>query len=245
MHSALVIDAAVCLEKTMKTTHNTRSKLFRNTSAALALLFMSTSHAFAGETPSTVVELFTSQGCSSCPPANEFAGKLSEDADVLVLTYGVTYWDYLGWKDTFADPAYTKRQRDYGQAFGIGNVYTPQIVLNGSAHSPRYTAADVRTMTLPDSASSVDLSEKDGKLFVKSDTDVVLVSFKPGWQDVPVKAGENHGRTLRMANVVTGVTPLKAGEQAVGTVEFGLAYAAIIHDTETLKVLSASVYNPK
>lgn len=222
---------------------NTASAI-RKTILALTLALGASTAALAGDAPSTVVELFTSQGCSSCPPANEFVGSLSEDEDVLVLTYGVTYWDYLGWKDTFGDPAFTQRQREYGQAFGIGNVYTPQIVLNGSAHSPRYNEADVRTMTLPDTAAQIDLTAEDGKLVLKSDQDSVLVSYKPGWHEVPVKAGENHGRTLRLANVVMSVKPVKAGESLAQSVEDGVAYAAIVHHPETMKVLSASVYTP-
>ena len=220
--------------------------LIRKTALASVVLFGLSLPAMAGETPTTVVELFTSQGCSSCPPANEFVGELTElDKDVLVLTYGVTYWDYLGWKDTFGDPAFTKRQRKYGQAFGIGNVYTPQIILNGSAHSPRYSEADVRTMPLSDNDISVDLSEKDGELVLQSDVDVTLVSYKPGWQEVPVKSGENHGRTLRLANVVKAVQVVKAGTALVKSVETGTAYAALVQDSETLKVLNASVYTPK
>jgi len=139
----------------------------------------------------------------------EFVGELSENKDMLVLTYGVTYWDYLGWKDTFATPDNTQRQREYGQAFGIGNVYTPQIVLNGSAHSPRYSELDVRTMTLAETEALLELSVTDGQLVLDTDRDVVLVSFKPGWQEVPVDAGENHGRTLRMANVVENLSFVK------------------------------------
>ena len=97
------------------------------------LLFASVSTAVLADDsvvkPTHVVELFTSQGCSSCPPANRFVTKLSANPDTLVLTYGVTYWDYLGWKDTFGDPEFTQRQRDYRDAFGAANIYTPQIIL--------------------------------------------------------------------------------------------------------------------
>jgi len=106
--------------------------------------------------PTHVVELFTSQGCSSCPPANRFVTKLAKDPSTLVLSYGVTYWDYLGWMDTFGDPEFTQRQRDYRDAFGASNIYTPQIVLGGSAHSPRYSTRDVADMALPE--VGVDLS---------------------------------------------------------------------------------------
>ena len=164
---------------------------------------------------------------------------------MLVLTYGVTYWDYLGWEDTFGDPAFTTRQHAYGQAFGIGNVYTPQIVLNGSAHSPRYSEKDIRTMPLADSEINVELSAKDGELVLNSDVDVTLVSYLPGWQKVPVSAGENHGRTLRLANVVIDVKTVKAGTKLSKTVDDGTAYAALVHDPESMKVLSASVYSPE
>jgi hypothetical protein len=126
--------------------------------AVMTTLLLMPMTALAGPSqPERVVELFTSQGCSSCPPANEFVGTLIEDEDTLVLSYGVTYWDYLGWKDTFAKPEFTKRQKLYGRAFDSGNVYTPQIVLNGSAHGPRYTRSDVRSMDLSPSRSAVTL----------------------------------------------------------------------------------------
>jgi len=243
MRLVLVFARLVCLTQPM-TYFKTSAFALRKTLFSLSLALGVSTAALAGETPSTVVELFTSQGCSSCPPANEFVGNLSDDKDVLVLTYGVTYWDYLGWKDTFGDPAFTQRQREYGQAFGIGNVYTPQIVLNGSAHSPRYNKADVRTMTLPQQDTEIDLLAKGGQLVLNSQQDAVLVSYKAGWHEVPVKAGENHGRTLRLANVVTAVTPVKAGENFSQVIEDGISYAALVHHPETMKVLSASVYAP-
>nr|MBA3812093.1 DUF1223 domain-containing protein [Caulobacteraceae bacterium] len=79
----------------------------------------------------TVVELFQSQGCSSCPPANANVSAISDRPDVLALSFGVTYWDQLGWKDTFATPQYTARQWDYARGLGHGNVFTPQVVING------------------------------------------------------------------------------------------------------------------
>ena len=83
--------------------------------------------------PVKVLELFQSQGCSSCPPANANLNALAGRSDVIALSYGVTYWDYLGWTDSFAKPAYTERQRAYGRTLGNPNVYTPQMVLNGRA----------------------------------------------------------------------------------------------------------------
>jgi len=82
----------------------------------------------------TVIELFQSQGCSSCPPANANVNALSQRPDVLALSFAVTYWDGLGWKDIFAQPQFTARQWDYARAFGNDQVWTPQVVVNGRAN---------------------------------------------------------------------------------------------------------------
>ncbi|HYP10564.1 MAG TPA: DUF1223 domain-containing protein, partial [Xanthobacteraceae bacterium] len=86
----------------------------------------------AGETRA-VLELFTSQGCSSCPPADRLVGQFANDPSVVALSVPIDYWDYLGWRDTLANPAHSARQRAYARARGDGQVYTPQIVVNGSA----------------------------------------------------------------------------------------------------------------
>src|SRR5690348_13496568 len=83
--------------------------------------------------PLTVVELFQSQGCSDCPPANANVMALNDRPDLLTLSFGVTYWDQLGWKDTFASPQYTARQWDYAHALKHSEVYTPQVIVNGRA----------------------------------------------------------------------------------------------------------------
>jgi len=81
-----------------------------------------------------VVELFTSQGCSSCPPADKIIGELAEDSSVIALSMPIDYWDYLGWKDTLADARFSARQKAYSLMRGDRDVYTPQVVVNGSAH---------------------------------------------------------------------------------------------------------------
>src|SRR5437762_9872047 len=81
-----------------------------------------------------VIELFTSQGCSSCPPADKLAGELARDPSLIVLSLPVDYWDYLGWKDTLALPGHTNRQRAYSKTRGDREVYTPQVVVNGARH---------------------------------------------------------------------------------------------------------------
>lgn len=79
-----------------------------------------------------VVELFTSQGCHSCPPADALVGELSKREDVIALAYHVDYWDYIGWKDPFASPQFTERQRRYGKAMSLRTIYTPQMVIDGT-----------------------------------------------------------------------------------------------------------------
>ncbi|MEM1138800.1 MAG: DUF1223 domain-containing protein, partial [Pseudomonadota bacterium] len=91
-------------------------------------------HARAEATGPVVVELYTSQGCSSCPPADRFAGDLAKRDDCLPLTLSVDYWDYLGWKDTLASPDNTKRQTNYNHALMNGRLYTPQMVIQGYTH---------------------------------------------------------------------------------------------------------------
>ena len=84
--------------------------------------------------PRAVVELFTSQGCSSCPPADKLMGELAKDPSIIALSMPIDYWDYLGWKDTLADSRFSARQKAYSHMRGDRDVYTPQAVINGSAH---------------------------------------------------------------------------------------------------------------
>jgi len=107
--------------------------------------------------PSEVVELFTSQGCSSCPPADRFLASLSNSPSTLALSFNVTYWDYLGWKDRFGQKDFTKRQKQYARALRVGNVYTPQIVLNGSTHNNIFSRDQVLSAQLPEDRPLLDL----------------------------------------------------------------------------------------
>ena len=199
----------------------------------------------AGQTPQTVVELFTSQGCSSCPPANEFVGKLADDPDKLVLSYGVTYWDYLGWKDRFGDAKFTKRQKEYGESLEIGYVYTPQIVLNGAEHNSRYKKTSVEDIVLSPSETSVDLEIVGDELVLDTNSkNTVIVTYQPGWQSIDVTRGENGGRTLKIANVVKDVRKVKKPGPTKIQVQPGLAYAALVHDPEGHEIIAASVVSP-
>src|SRR5438874_1034367 len=91
--------------------------------------------ASASADPRAVVELFTSQGCSSCPPADRLLGELAHDPAIVALSLPIDYWDYLGWKDTLANPRHAARQRGYARVRGDREVYTPQAVINGVAHA--------------------------------------------------------------------------------------------------------------
>src|SRR6516164_4011195 len=90
--------------------------------------------AIAGEEPRAVIELFTSQGCSSCPAADKLLGELADDPSLVAMSLPVDYWDYLGWHDTLALAGHSKRERAYARVRGDGQVYTPQVVVNGTAH---------------------------------------------------------------------------------------------------------------
>ncbi|MEP1231554.1 MAG: DUF1223 domain-containing protein [Litorimonas sp.] len=201
--------------------------------------------------PTQVVELFTSQGCSSCPPANKFVGQIAEQDGVLALTYGVTYWDYLGWKDTFGDPSFTKRQREYRQVLGTSNIYTPQIILNGAKHGARFAQRDVLSTQMPDNGMTSRILIKNGTLSIEGDAPkgsvVAVVSYMPGVHDVAVKRGENGGRNLRLTNVVTDVTKMPWKGETISTkikAETGMAYAALFHGPETGQIITAATYAP-
>lgn len=217
-------------------------KYFSLSLISLSSLFMAMP-VFAGDNPEMVVELFTSQGCSSCPPANEFVGKLSDDTDKLVLSYGVTYWDYLGWKDTFGDQKYTMRQKEYGASLGVGYVYTPQIVLNGRDHDSRFNREDVKKAAkLKNHNTKVDIFESDGRVAIRSNADrVFVVTYEPGWQKIAVKRGENGGRTLKVANVVEDLQVIRKNGLTDISLETGKAYAALVHDKNTHQIIAASV----
>ena len=200
--------------------------------------------------PDYVVELFTSQGCSSCPPANKFVSDFASDQEnALVLSYGVTYWDYLGWKDTFGDPAFSERQRKYVKSLGAHNAYTPQIILNGSAHSPRYSRSDIVSMPLPNERPFASLSMRDnGTVSITSDLAeghrLSLIRYTPGLQNVDVKRGENGGRTLEIRNVVSHVQtlPWSGSEMTLpSNLNAGENFAVLFHAPNSFKIVTAAV----
>lgn len=157
----------------------------------------------------TVVELFTSQGCSSCPPADANLIALSERPDVLTLSFSVTYWDHLGWRDTFGRPEFTQRQYRYEPRLGERGPFTPQMVVNGRVSRVGFSLPDIeRTIVgagrLAGPEVAVDTREVTvGKGAVPdAPADVWLVEYDPAVVQVPVRRGENAGRTLPHASVV-------------------------------------------
>lgn len=174
----------------------------------------STAQAFAGQSPA-VVELFTSQGCSSCPPANANLVRLSNDPDVLALSFSVTYWDYLGWKDIFGKKEFTERQVTYEPALGQSGPFTPQMVVNGHQSTVGYDLNQIRrviasepALSGPGIALAPNVAVIDAAKGRSAPADVWLVRYAPGTVQVPVARGENAGETLPHAHVVHELTRL-------------------------------------
>ena len=159
-----------------------------------------------------VVELFQSQGCSSCPPANANVMALADRPGVLTLSWQVTYWDYLGWKDSFASPAFTQRQHDYERGLGHDGVFTPQVVINGRGDVIGGDRGELgRALTKFDrGGDALALALSPGKVTVagSSAASIYLVRYDPRIVQIPIKAGENGGRTLPHRNVVREVVYL-------------------------------------
>jgi hypothetical protein len=183
---------------------------------ALALLFLLSAilPLQAGERP-VVVELFTSEGCSSCPPADALLAELANRPNVLALSFHVDYWDRLGWKDPSSSPEATARQERYARLLGIDTVYTPQIVVDGRREAVGSDRAGVEraldAASREPSAVPVTLSFNNGEARialgrggVTASASVVLIGFDRRRVDT-VERGENSGRTLTHVDVVRGI----------------------------------------
>lgn len=193
--------------------------------AALALALSVCAGASAAaeiEKPLGVVELFTSQGCNSCPPADRLFTELAGKADIVALAYHVDYWDYLGWRDTLSRKENTERQYDYMRAFDARSVYTPQAVINGRTHvnGASRTAVDGTLAKLRQSGEGMQIAIKvtrDGDGVVieagaapnapnskPAMAHVVIVYFDPP-QTIEIGKGENGGRQMTYWNAVTSI----------------------------------------
>ncbi|MFT6453063.1 MAG: hypothetical protein ACJA06_002572 [Halocynthiibacter sp.] len=195
---------------------------------ALAIGLMAATGAFpapvlAGDGP-VVVELYTSQGCSSCPPADAYlAERLVGRKDVLALALHVDIWDYIGWKDKFGAPEYTARQRAYAARAGHRSIYTPQFIVGGRDHVVGHKPTELANLIAAHRAGpdmvEISATSTGGALAVSitalsaaktpREMIVLVALYNPG-ADVAIKRGENAGRTIRYANIVTDLIELGA-----------------------------------
>jgi hypothetical protein len=171
--------------------------------------------ASAGAEPRAVVELFTSQGCSSCPPADRLLGELARDPSLVAMSLPIDYWDYIGWKDTLAKPRHTARQRFYAKTRGDGDVFTPQVVVNGLTHAVGSNKAGIEQAIAESRregtnlALPVKLAVAEGKLTVsvlapasESAKGEVWLCALGTAVPVAIGRGENSGHTITYHNVV-------------------------------------------
>ena len=175
-----------------------------------------------------VVELYTSQGCSSCPPADKILAKLADREDVIALAFHVDYWDYIGWEDKFADPSFTQRQRNYARVAGARSIYTPQMIVHGKDHvigaKPMELADHISNHRSADSPVSLRLSRNGDIVRIRATSKsrfpggstVRVATYSPE-ETVAIKRGENAGRTLSYHNVVRALTDIETWD---GTGEF-------------------------
>lgn len=175
--------------------------------------------------PRAVVELFTSQGCSSCPPADKIIGDLAKDPSVIALSLPIDYWDYLGWKDTLADSRFSARQKAYSQMRGDRGVYTPQAIINGEVHVVGSDRAGIEDAILDTSRSEDVMSVPVSMTLSGRQLNVSVAASHPGssanhgeiWicaisKAVPIMIGrgENRGHEVTYHNVVRNL--LKVGD---------------------------------
>jgi hypothetical protein len=161
-----------------------------------------------------VIELYTSQGCSSCPPADEFLAMLASNPRVLPLALHVDYWDYIGWADKFAQGKFTDRQRAYARAVGSRTIYTPQLIIGGQdrieGFAPEETARQLQKQLSASPTVQLTVRREGGKLVIRAEAGslpdgpmrVQLVRYTPA-ETVAIKRGENAGKTITYHNIVT------------------------------------------
>jgi hypothetical protein len=170
-----------------------------------------------------VVELFTSQGCSSCPPADALLKTLAADPSIIALSLPVDYWNYLGWKDTFASSRNTERQRNYARARGDGAIYTPQAIINGMVHVNGASKAEIE-QAIATTSKTGGPQQIPVRFWQESNTlNFAMGGEMPGhaareatiWLgvvqtsgSVDIKQGENEGKTLTYTNIVRELTPI-------------------------------------
>jgi hypothetical protein len=167
-----------------------------------------------------VVELYTSQGCSSCPRADAFLQDLAARDDVLALALHVDYWDYIGWKDTFASPQYTARQKAYAKKNGQRMIYTPQMIIDGQEHVVGTRLLDVVDVIERHKSMepyvNLEIARDGSRLNIRAEAGaplqdrltVQLIRYRPQAR-VEIKRGENAGRSINYVNIVTRLEVLQ------------------------------------
>jgi hypothetical protein len=182
--------------------------------ASLAVAGMAQAEGTKGAKPGVVVELYTSQGCSSCPPADEFFSALAADPQVIALSLHVDYWDYIGWKDEFGNPKFTERQKAYAREAGSRMIYTPQMIVGGldsvEGNQPHEIEAMIRKHMAVARDVSLQAVRRDEILVIRAEAGrpfdapvrVQLVRYHPE-ATVDIRRGENAGRTVTYHNIVT------------------------------------------
>ena len=241
----------------------------------LALTFMGLVIGVAGitraaeDTDPIVVELFTSQGCSSCPPADQFLGELAKQPGILALSFHVDYWDYIGWKDPFASHQATQRQRKYAQAFDIAYVYTPQMVVQGRAQGVGSDRSDIEAEIAKQRRErvahpSLTLERRnEGSLAVRvgagstQETATVWLVCYDRHHETQVPRGENAGETLIDYHVVRHLKAIgtwngEALDLEVPATDVGDfvsnpngAIAVLVQSAETGPILAAGVLHDR
>jgi hypothetical protein len=206
-----------------------------------------------------VVELFTSQGCSSCPPADEFLGELAARDGVLALSFHVDYWNYIGWEDPFSMPEATERQREYRHALGLRVAYTPQMVIDGRSDAVgsnrgavesaiAAAAANVHVAVAFAGDAGTGYSVRLPQTALDAPATVWLVLYDRR-HETAVKRGENSGRTIRNSNVVRGLIELARWDGAATEIPLAVApeltagrdaCAVIVQQAESGPVLGAA-----
>jgi len=175
------------------------------------------------QSPRAVLELFTSQGCSSCPPADALLTEMDKDPGIIALAYHVDYWDYIGWPDTFGDSAHSDHQRAYAESWGSSRIFTPQLVVNGSdgVVGSRRQEVDI---AVQNAELHLPVTLRTYKAMLKIDVPpkaglnpavVWLVTFIDSAQ-VRIERGENEGKTIAYSQIVTSRQALGMWEPATG-----------------------------
>ena len=209
-----------------------------------------------------VVELFTAQGCDSCPQANQILAQVAERERIIALTFPVDYWDYLGWRDTFAKPEFSARQRAYVSRMQLKDIYTPEVVVNGRVEAPGVDAAAVDALLEAEAARRSTLRRPTiqpirrgqrvtvgaGSAF-QEPADVWLVRYDPARRDVRVRSGENEGEVVSHLNVVRDIVRLgpwngRTRSYALPRAVPGMRSVVMVQGAKGGPILAARVLDP-